>query len=188
MAARIRKLAVGLGNPGPEYQRTRHNLGFLAMDRYSERSRRKPERLACSTAVLYRKGEILLAKPTTYMNRSGMAVAQIIEKFHLNPEECLIVYDDYSLSFGTLRARHRGGAGGHHGMESIIAVLGTEEIPRLRLGIAAGLPLEDLTDHVLSEFTQQEERVLEDFLARAAKAIDCFFHQDIQAVMNQFNG
>ncbi|OGF55661.1 MAG: aminoacyl-tRNA hydrolase [Candidatus Fraserbacteria bacterium RBG_16_55_9] len=187
MPPRIRKVAVGLGNPGSQYQLTRHNLGFLAVDRYLERSRRKPERLECNTAILYRKGEILLAKPTTYMNRSGVAVSQIMEIFSVNPQECLIIYDDYALPFGALRARPRGGPGGHHGMESIITVLGTEEIPRLRLGIAAGLPLEDLTDHVLSEFTREEERVLDEFLTRAAEAIDCFLRRDIQAVMNQFN-
>ena len=187
MPLRIRKVAVGLGNPGSQYERTRHNLGFLVIDRYIERSRREPERLECDMAILRRVGQIVLAKPTTYMNRSGMAVGQIIEMTHLTPQECLIVYDDYALPFGMLRARPRGGPGGHHGMESIIAVLGTEEIPRLRLGIGTDSPLEDLTDHVLGEFTSEEEKQLDEFLARAAEAVDCFFHRGIQEVMNQFN-
>jgi len=188
MPARIRKAAVGLGNPGSSYQHTRHNLGFLAVDRYLRRLRRKPKRTASETAVLYRQGDILLAKPSTYMNRSGWAVREILDSFRLTPGQCLIVYDDYALPFGVLRARARGGGGGHHGMESIIAELSTEEIPRLRLGIGAGLPLEDLTDHVLGNFTPEEEAKLEEFLTRAADAIDCFFHRDIEAVMNQFNG
>lgn len=188
MPARIRKAAVGLGNPGCQYQRTRHNLGFLAIERWLARSTRKTSQFACDTAMLYQQDDILLAKPTTYMNRSGLAVREICERFQLTSQQCLIIYDDYALPFGVLRARAHGGAGGHHGMESIIAELGTEEIPRLRMGIAAASALDDLTDYVLGEFTPEEEKLLAEFLARAAAAMDCFFEQDIQAVMNRFNG
>lgn len=188
-SAQIRKAAVGLGNPGTQYQNTRHNLGFLAVDRYLELSSRKPEPLECTRALCYRLGNILIAKPLTYMNLSGLAVLEIRERFHLAPEQFLIVYDDYALPFGVLRVRARGGSGGHHGMESIIEVLGTEEIPRLRLGIGIGTnqPLDDLTAYVLSRFTPEEQKELDGFLTRAAEAIDCFFQKDINAVMNEFN-
>lgn len=188
MPAQIRKVAVGLGNPGPQYERTRHNLGFLVIDRWLDRLRRKPERIELQTAILYQHSGVLLVKPTTYMNRSGLAVRAICERFQLTPEQCLIIYDDYALPFGVLRARERGGPGGHHGMQSIIEELGTEEIPRLRLGIGADSTLEDLTDYVLGEFTSEEEKLLDEFLSRAADAMDCFFQQDIEAVMNRFNG
>jgi PTH1 family peptidyl-tRNA hydrolase len=188
MPVRIRKVAVGLGNPGSRYRHTRHNLGFLALDRYLERSRRKPEVIERGTACIYRLGDLLLAKPLTYMNRSGWAVREILEEFQLPPQGCLIIYDDYALPFGVLRARAHGGPGGHHGMESILQTLGTEEIPRLRMGIGNGAPHEDLTEYVLAEFTGEEEAKLDEFLAQAAEAIDCFFASDIDAVMNRFNG
>ena len=184
---RVRRAAVGLGNPGPQYERTRHNLGFLAVERYLSRSRRSPEPLPSRTAEVYRLGEFLVAKPQTYMNRSGLAVLEISRTFRLAPEAILIVYDDVTLPFGKLRARAQGGDGGHHGMASVIEALGTRNIPRLRLGIGReGLP-KDLTDYVLGEFTPEEERGLDSFLDRAAEAIDCFLHRDIDAVMNEFN-
>lgn len=184
---RVRRAAVGLGNPGPRYARTRHNLGFLAVDRYLSRSRRRREPLPSSTAEVYRVGEFLIAKPQTYMNRSGLAVLEIARVYRLFPRDLLIVYDDVMLPFGKLRARAKGGDGGHHGMASVLEALGTEEIPRLRLGIGREDLPPDLTDYVLGEFTPEEERELDAFLARAAEAIECFFHRGIEAVMNAFN-
>jgi len=188
MAVRVDKAAVGLGNPDPQYERTRHNLGFLAVDYYLERYGQDPKRLEWDTAILYYLRGTLIAKPLTYMNRSGLAVWEISRRFGLSPEEILIVYDDVMLPFGTLRARARGGAGGHHGMESIIEALGTEEIPRLRLGIGTEPLPEDLTNYVLSEFSSAEHEKLDGFLIRAADAIECFFKRGIEAMMNEFNG
>ncbi len=187
MAAWARKAAAGLGNPGSQYERTRHNLGFLAIDRLLEKSRRRPQRLPAQTAELYRLGEFLLVKPQMYMNRSGLAAREISKRFRLAPQQFLLVYDDVMLPFGKLRARVRGGAGGHHGMASILEALGTEEVPRLRLGIGRDPLPDDLTSYVLEEFTPEEEEQLEAFLDRVADAIDCFLHRDIETVMNQFN-
>ncbi len=189
MPRRIRKAAVGLGNPGAQYARTRHNLGFLAIDRFLELQAEKPLKLESSTVLLYRVDDVLVAKPMTYMNRSGLAVRELVARFRLAPSQILIVYDDHALPLGTMRARARGSSGGHHGMESIIAALGTEGIPRLRLGIATetSSALEDLTEYVLGQFTPEEEEKLAPLLTRAAEAIDCFFQQDIAAVMNRFN-
>jgi PTH1 family peptidyl-tRNA hydrolase len=187
MAASFRKAVVGLGNPGPQYERTRHNLGFLAIDHYLERVRRAPEPLPDEHALLYRVGRDLLAKPQTYMNLSGLAVREISKRFRLAPQQFFIVYDDVALPFGTLRARARGGAGGHRGMASVIEALGTEEVPRLRLGIGRDPVPEDLTSYVLEEFTPEEEERLDAFLDRAAEAIGCFLYRDILAVMNEFN-
>ena len=186
---RVRKAVVGLGNPGPRYERTRHNLGFLAVDRYLARSRRRgrPEALPSRTAQIYRVGDFLVAKPQTYMNRSGLAVLEIARTHRLSPEEILIVYDDVMLPFGKLRARAQGGDGGHHGMASVIEALGTRHVPRLRLGIGRPDLPKDLTDYVLGAFTQEEERELDAFLDRAAQAIEVFLEQDIEAVMNEFN-
>lgn len=188
MCARMSKAVVGLGNPGPEFQHTRHNIGFLAVDRYLERAKRPPHELNAERAWLYGLGEVLIAKPTTYMNLSGWAVREILRRFELDPQQCLIVYDDVALPFGTLRARARGGAGGHHGMESVIEALGSQEIPRLRLGIRTDPLPDDLTSYVLGEFSHEESEMLDGFLDRAAEAIDCFSHRTIGAVMDEFNG
>lgn len=188
MSSRVDKVAVGLGNPGLCYRRTRHNMGFLAVDRYLERVADTPQELPCDAATLYRLGSHLLAKPTTYVNRSGLAARKLVTRYGVPPERCLIVYDDAALRFGTLRARARGGSGGHRGMASVIESLGTREIPRLRLGIGTEPLPEDLTGFVLGEFTPPEAAELDAFLDRAAEAIERFFRRDIQAVMNEFNG
>ncbi len=182
---RVRRAAVGLGNPGPRYARTRHNLGFLAVDRYLKS--RSPEPLPSSTAEVYRVGEFLIVKPQTYMNRSGLAVLEISRVYRLSPRDLLIVYDDVMLPLGRLRARAKGGDGGHHGMASVIEAFHTPEIPRLRLGIGREDLPQDLTDYVLGEFTPEEERELDALLDKAAQAIEVFFERGIEAVMNEFN-
>lgn len=186
MVPPVAKAAVGLGNPGPHYRRTRHNIGFLAVDHYLARSGH-PHRLTSGIAVLYRVNRLLLAKPITYMNLSGPAVADISERFDLSTQQCLIIYDDVALPFGTLRAKARSGSGGHRGMASVIEALDTREIPRLRLGIGK-VPLpDDLTEYVLSGFAPDEVQELDGFLDVAADAIDRFYQSDIETVMNEFN-
>jgi len=187
MPSQARKAVVGLGNPGPQYERTRHNLGFLAVDRYLQLYGEAFRPLEAEQAALFGSEGVLIAKPLTYMNRSGLAVLEICERFGLSPKQLLIVYDDVALPFGVMRARAKGGSGGHHGMESIIEALGTEEIPRLRLGIGTDPLPEDLTEYVLSEFSPDEREALDGFLTRAAQAIDRFLWRDIEAVMNEFN-
>nr|BAL58721.1 peptidyl-tRNA hydrolase, PTH1 family [Candidatus Acetothermum autotrophicum] len=183
------KAVVGLGNPGKQYERTRHNIGRMAVSTFVSRrlvKRGSPDEVWFS--VVYRLEDlVLVVEPLVYMNASGIAVREICEKYPVTPQECLIVYDDYALPFGKLRARKRGGAGGHHGMESVIAELQTEEIPRLRIGIGTAQPLSDLTEYVLSEFTPEEQAKLPEILSHAADAIECFIQADIETVMNRFN-
>jgi len=196
------KAVFGLGNPEARYRGTRHNLGFMAVDRYLARLRGQPSRglLAgwrerarfrsrrVDQALVYRAKEgLLLVKPLTYMNRSGLAVREIVERFKLRPEDCLIVYDDFAIPLGGMRARARGGSGGHKGMESIIAELGTEEIPRLRLGIGREGLRGELTDYVLGRFTPEELEIIEQVLERAAGAIDLFYEEGIERMMNEVN-
>ncbi|MCS7197951.1 MAG: aminoacyl-tRNA hydrolase [Candidatus Bipolaricaulota bacterium] len=181
------KAVIGLGNPGRQYERTRHNMGRLAVRSLLQRYTQL-ETVEHKLSVVYRIGELaLVVEPLTYMNVSGLAVKEICERYSVTPQECLVVYDDYALPFGKLRARKRGSAGGHHGMESVIAELQTEDIPRLRIGIGTEQPLPDLIDYVLGEFTPEEQAKLPEILSRAADAIECFLQTDIETVMNRFN-
>ncbi len=191
------KAAFGLGNPGEPYQNTRHNLGRLAVERYFQNSLKVnkfaswqvtnfkfADVLTCKLANLQ---TVLLVEPKVYMNQSGLAVKEVCEAFDLKLEDCLIAYDDFAIEFGKLKAKASGGAGGHHGMLSVIETMGTEEIPRLRIGIGHNQQIEDLTEYVLSEFSREEQKQLNGILDRAAEAIDCFFNYGIEAVMNKFN-
>ncbi|HED03678.1 MAG TPA: aminoacyl-tRNA hydrolase [Candidatus Fraserbacteria bacterium] len=180
-------VVCGLGNPGPRYVFTRHNLGFRALDAYLERYGGRARLLKSPEALYYRLDGHLLVKPLTYMNRSGLAVRQFCLAQRCTPQDCLIVYDDYALPLGRLRARAHGSSGGHQGMRSVIEALGTQEIPRLRLGIRGAGPTNDLVEYVLAPFTPKEEELLPDLLARAAEAIELFLHRGIEAVMQEFN-
>lgn len=193
------KAVFGLGNPGREYRQTRHNLGFLVIDRYLELLRPQaflPRLLSSGRlrgrrldrALVYgAKADLLLVKPLTYMNNSGLAVKELLARFLLEVSDCLVICDDVRLPLGRLRARARGGSGGHGGLASIIAELGTEEIPRLRIGIGReGLP-EDLTSYVLGRLTPEEKARLEPVLGRVARAIDLFYAQGIDRLMGEIN-
>lgn len=184
-------LIVGLGNPGEEYAHTRHNAGFRCLEvlatrhGLSFREKRGYARIA--------RGEIagrsvVLARPYTFMNRSGRSVAALCRHLALPPERLLVVYDDLDLPPGTIRLRPRGGAAGHKGMLSVIAALGTEDFPRLRLGI--GRPPDpdmDPVDYVLQPLTPQEEEAWKPALERAADAIECFLQEGLEKAMERFN-
>jgi PTH1 family peptidyl-tRNA hydrolase len=186
------KLIVGLGNPGREYRETRHNVGFMVVDELARRHHltwamapgQVPE-----TFVAKRFGEPswLLAKPLTYMNRSGEAVAALARYYDIASADVLIVVDEVQLPFTRLRARARGSAGGHNGLKSVIAGLGSTEFPRLRLGVGRGDGRRDLADHVLAKFEKGEQADLETFIARAADAAEMFAVADIGKVMNTYN-
>ena len=186
------KLIVGLGNPGKEYRETRHNVGFMVADELARRHQltwamapgQVPE-----TFVAKRFGEPswMLAKPLTYMNRSGEAVAALARYYDIAPSDLLIVVDEVALPFTRLRARARGSAGGHNGLKSVIAGLGTTDFPRLRLGVGRGDARRDLADHVLAKFEKGEQADLETFIARAAEAAEMFAVADIGQVMNTYN-
>ena len=186
------KLIVGLGNPGREYRDTRHNVGFLVAD---EIARRHQLTMALGPAqvpetfVAKRFGAhpMLVAKPLTFMNRSGDAVAALARYYDVGPAELLIVVDEVALPFGRLRARARGSAGGHNGLKSIVERLGTSEFARLRLGVGRGDPRRELADHVLAKFEPDERAGLEEFIARAADAAEMFAVEGIQKVMNVYN-
>lgn len=180
------KAIVGLGNPGKRYERTRHNLGRMAAHAFL----RRLSDIAKSEhdfARVYRRGQILVIEPLVYMNLSGVAVQEVCEDYEIEPQNSLIVYDDYAIPFGKLSAKAAGGAGGHHGMQSVIEALQTKEIPRLKLGIGTEQPLNELTDYVLEKFRPAEAAQLSEILQRAAEAIECFVQSDIEMVMNRFN-
>jgi peptidyl-tRNA hydrolase, PTH1 family len=186
------KLIVGLGNPGREYRETRHNIGFMVMDEIARRHdltfAMAPSQVPDAFVVKkYGVHPLLLAKPLTYMNRSGDAVGALARYYDVAPADLLVVYDDVDLPFLKLRARARGSAGTHNGMRSVIERLGTTEFPRLRLGVGRGDQRRDLADHVLAKFETDEQSDLETFIARAADAAEMFAATDIMTVMNTFN-
>lgn len=194
MVRSIVKAVIGLGNPGRRYERTRHNLGRMAvrafLRRLSDISKTEHD-----FSVVYRGGAVLVVEPLTYMNLSGVAVKEVCGLYRIAPQDCLAVYDDYAIPFGKMRVRARGSAGGHHGMQSVIEELQTEEIPRLRLGIGETSPSpllrsgegsRSLTDYVLADFSPQEQAQLAEILKQAADTLECFVQSDIQAAMNRF--
>jgi PTH1 family peptidyl-tRNA hydrolase len=186
------KLLVGLGNPGRDYRDTRHNVGFMVVDEMAARHgltlAMAPSQVPDAfVAKKYGPEPLLLAKPLTFMNLSGNAVAALTRYYDVAVEDLLIVYDEVALPFGKLRARARGSAAGHNGIKSIIDRLGTNEFSRLRLGVGRGDSRRDLADHVLSTFEPAERSELESFIARAADAAEMFAVQGIAPVMNAYN-
>ena len=182
------KLIVGLGNPGDEYRDTRHNVGFMVADTIATRHalgwRHRDQVLLAKNFGAH---GFLVAKPLSYMNRSGDVVAELMRYYGVGPENLFVIVDEAALPFGRLRARARGSAGGHNGLKSIIERLETTEFARLRLGVGRGDPRRDLTDHVLARFEPGERAELEAFIARAADAAEMFAVEGIEKVMNQYN-
>lgn len=189
-------LIVGLGNPGPEYAKTRHNVGFMVVERLAAQSgaagtgpvrwRLRCRALVADTSIQGQKA--ILARPQTYMNNSGEAVGPLLRWYGLIPAELLVICDDLDLSPGQIRIRKKGGDGGHRGLKSIIAALGTNEFARLRIGI--GRPEEpagDVIRWVLGRFNLQEAPVMEEVLARAVQAVRVILSEGIEKAMNQFN-
>lgn len=188
-AVGARALVVGLGNPGPEYEATRHNLGFWVIDRLHRRLGAGPWREECAAQVA--SGESAdLVKPRTFMNRSGHAVRCLIERGGHEPARVLVVYDDIALPLGTLRMRPGGGPGGHRGLASVLESLRTDRVPRLRLGIApAGSETSgDLAEFVLRGFDPDERAVAERQSERAAEACEAWLGRGVEAAMSAFNG
>jgi len=190
------KLIVGLGNPGPEYALTPHNAGFLAIDRIAA---------VCDVQVANRRGraltgraklmghDVLLAKPETFMNLSGLSVAALLQELELGVEDLIVLYDELAIPLGTLRIRERGSAGGHNGVKSISGVLGTEEWTRIRIGVGKP-PLESGraikaggTDYLLGQMRKQELAVLDEVLDQAVRAVEAVLTKGVGAAMNEFN-
>jgi len=185
------KLIVGLGNPGPEYRDTRHNVGFLVADELARRWR-VPDAWREKFGALHIRtmaGEhaVLVAKPLTFMNLSGHAVAGLAGFYKIDPADVLVVTDDVALPLGRLRARPEGSAGGHNGLKSIIQHLGTQAFPRLRIGVGRGDDRRDLVDHVLGRFEAGERETVSAAVLRAADASERFLTDGIERVMSAFN-
>ncbi|GAB6065713.1 aminoacyl-tRNA hydrolase [Aquifex pyrophilus] len=168
------RLVVGLGNPGKEYEKTRHNVGFMVIDELVKALRAKgpfEEALSLTYRVRLPHKEVILAKPMTYMNNSGAAVYNLLEEYKLSPEEMIIVYDDLDLPLGSMRLRLKGSSGGHKGVESIIKYIGTQNFPRLRIGIGRPKKKEDVVKYVLSPFPPEEEKVISNVIKKAVRCL-----------------
>jgi PTH1 family peptidyl-tRNA hydrolase len=191
------KAIIGLGNPGPKYHGTRHNVGFAVLDELARRVGAAFESAPVEALTArWRRPDgdgVLLSKPMTYMNASGDAVGGLLRYFKIERADLLVVFDEVQLPLGKLRARARGSAGGHNGLKSVIAHVG-DEFARLRLGVGrgpegpAGKAQRDLADHVLSRFDADERAEVDRMIARAADAAELFVTDGIAAVMNRFNG
>lgn len=184
-------LLVCLGNPGREYAETRHNVGFLAADLLSREKGVKVERLRfralTGTAALGGQ-RVLVMKPQTFMNLSGEAVGQAARFYRLPPQRVLVIQDDVALPLGKLRIRAGGSAGGHNGLKSIIAHLGSEEFPRIKVGVGAPAhPEHEMVDWVLGKFTPAERKLLDEALQRAVDAAECLIREGVEKAQNRYN-
>lgn len=185
-------LIVGLGNPGPEYARTRHNVGFRTADLLAEQAGVKLDR--ARFRALVRQTElagqrVLLLEPQTFMNNSGEAIKAAADFYKIPPEKIIVIYDDISLPTGTLRIRRKGSAGGHNGIKSVIWHLNSDEFPRLKLGVGERTdPDEDLKDHVLGKFSKADLETMRKTMERAVEAIPLILNGNIDGAMSQYNG
>jgi PTH1 family peptidyl-tRNA hydrolase len=184
------RVVVGLGNPGDRYRRTRHNVGFMVVDALAARAGapRAHEEAAAWVAEARVSGEpVLLVKPMTFMNRSGVAVEPILATRALSPQDLVVVLDDVALPLGKLRVRERGSHGGHNGLRSLIDVLGTDDFPRVRLGIGKDEPAADLAEYVLAEFPPEDVLVVQELVGLAGDAVECLIREGAVPAMNRFN-
>jgi PTH1 family peptidyl-tRNA hydrolase len=185
-------LIVGLGNPGRDYERTRHNVGFRAVELLADKlgckiDKLKYQGLYCQTN--YGGKKLFLLKPQTYMNLSGRSVLQLSSYFNIPPQRIIVLFDDISLDPGRLRIRADGSAGGHNGIKSVIAELGSQDFPRVKIGVGGKAhPEQDLADHVLSGFSAQEEKALQSALERAAEAALAIMDKGVPEAANRYNG
>ncbi len=189
----IPELIVGLGNPEPKYDRTRHNIGFAAVDELAKtwqmpltENKRFQGQFAEGVALGGRK--VRLLKPLTYMNRSGQAVRAVTDWYKLQPQSVLVIYDDMDLPVGRLRMRLSGSAGGHNGMKSIIAHLGGKDFPRLRIGIGKSDGQKGTVSHVLGKFAPEETKTIEEILYISVKAIELSLTEGVEKSMSRYNG
>lgn len=185
------RLVVGLGNPGERYRRTRHNVGFMVVDELASRAGVQQGREAhdaWSAPARVGGADVLLVKPLTFMNRSGLAVARLLEEQGGAPEDLVVVVDDVALELGKLRVRERGSHGGHNGLRSLVDLLDSEDFARVRVGIRRGEPPLDLAGYVLSEFTADEVLVVQEMVGWAAEAVECLLRDGTAAAMSRYNG
>jgi PTH1 family peptidyl-tRNA hydrolase len=184
------RLIVGLGNPDPEYQWTPHNLGFLAVDELANRGSIRVERPEAKALVGRGKlagAEVLLAKPQTYMNLSGISVRELLEKYELAPGDLLVLWDEVQLPFGTIRIDRKGSGGSHNGANSVISAAGTQEFSRIRLGCGPDHPLSSRKEFVLRPMKKAELEVAAEMVGKAGDAVEMILEKGIEPAMNIFN-
>lgn len=184
------KLIVGLGNPTKEYEGTRHNIGFMAIDALGEEYGIRVDTLKHKALIgkgMIEGQKVILAKPVTYMNLSGEAVREIADYYKIPAEDVIVIFDDISLDVGMIRIRRKGSAGGHNGIKSIIAHLGTMDFPRIKVGIGAKREGQDLADYVLGKFSKADREILQDALKDVKKAVSLMVWDEITEAMNAFN-
>ena len=183
-------LIAGLGNPTKEYDKTRHNVGFSVIDVLADRYRidisEKKHKALCGRGVIEGQ-KVLLLKPQTFMNLSGESIRAAADYYKIEPEEMIVIYDDISLDPGQLRIRLKGSAGGHNGIKNIIANLGTQDFPRIKVGVGAKPPRMDLADYVLSRFGAGEQKLMEEAFGEAAEAAVMMMTDGAERAMNHFN-
>ena len=185
------RLVVGLGNPGDRYRRTRHNVGFMVVDELLARAggtRGREEGEAWLSESMLAGEPVVFVKPLTFMNRSGVAVERLAVRFGTAPTDLVVVVDDVALELGVLLIRERGSHGGHNGLRSLIDVLGSDEFPRVRVGIRKGLPPEDMAAYVLSAFPEEDFLVVQEVVGAAADAVESAIREGVPAAMNKWNG
>ena len=184
-------IIAGLGNPGKQYEHTRHNVGFDTLDKLAEKYHisidNQKHKAVCGSG--YIEGQkVILVKPQTYMNLSGECVAPVMNYYKESPENVIVLFDDISLGVGKIRIRKKGSAGGHNGIKSIIAHLGTQDFPRLKFGVGDKPAKMDLADYVLGRFSKDEEEILGDCVDKACDAVSVMVSEGADAAMNRFNG
>lgn len=184
------KVIVGLGNPDRKYHGTRHNIGFQAIDYLADKYRitvdtKKHRGLTGKGFVEGQK--VILVKPQTYMNLSGECLRQIMDFYKLEPEDFIVIYDDINLDVGQLRIRKKGSAGGHNGIKSIISHLGSQDFPRIRIGVGEKPKEYDLVDYVLGHFSKEELKIYDEIMPNVAGAVELMVWDDIDQAMNQYN-
>lgn len=187
----VMKLIAGLGNPTAKYENTRHNVGFAVIDELVEQYNIPLD--VIKHKGMYGKGKIegqtvILLKPMTYMNLSGESIAEVAKYYKIPSDDIIVIYDDINLDVGRLRIREKGSAGGHNGIKNIIARLGTEEFPRIRIGVGMKPPKMDLVDYVLSHFSEDDRALMNQGYERACEALKLMLLDDIAGAMNQYNG
>ena len=190
-ASGVEWLVVGLGNPGDKYENTRHNVGFLTIDHIAEEQRVPVQKLkyrALTNTVELGGAKALLMKPVTYMNLSGEAVGEAARFYKVPPERVVVVSDDVFLRVGKIRVRRGGSAGGHNGLKSIIQHLGTDQFPRIKIGVGQKPhPDYDMADWVLGKFTGEDKKTVDTAVQRAADAVECYIRDGADRAMNRFN-
>lgn len=183
-------LIAGLGNPGPEYDLTYHNLGFLAIDRLAESASIRLTRPECKAYVgsgVVAGTPVLLAKPQTFMNLSGGSLQPLLAKYMLPPERLILIYDELALEWGSLRIRYKGSAGGHNGVTSVIRSVGSENFIRVRLGIRPEHPMKDMKDYVLSKVRKAQMETLDSTLAYTRQAVEAIITEGVEKAMTKHN-